>query len=178
MPCVYAFVFACSKISILCSMNLWILIYWLLSKSKTPVKFIKASWKPSLQAYFKLVSPWNLNTTQLLGFRIHWLYPQQRGKTPTKKWCTRYDIKLHLIVRVQFWRSSGVWSTYSLPLRPGPLRPKLVVPVRVPFMGQIDVSKLLVFDRVQKKKKKKKNSLEKIAKNINMNVQWTTFSNP
>ena len=50
----------------------------------------------------------------------------------------RYDIKLHLMVKLQFLR---MWSIPSL--LPGPLWPGVVVvvPFRVPSMGQIDVFK-------------------------------------
>ena len=37
----------------------------------------------------------------MAGLRIHKLYPLQRGKTPSKKQCPVYDIKLYL--RVKFW---------------------------------------------------------------------------
>ena len=33
----------------------------------------------------------------------------------------------------------GMWNTYSLPLFLGPLWPGVVVPVRVPSMGQIEL---------------------------------------
>ena len=46
--------------------------------------------------------------------------------------CPEYDISLHLIVRFQFWRT---WCASSLPLLPGPLWLRVVVPVRVPSVG-------------------------------------------
>ena len=57
----------------------------------------------------------------LMGFRICWLYPLQGDKIPylsPKKEYLRHDIKLDLMVRLQFWR---VCSTPSLPLLSGPL---------------------------------------------------------
>ena len=50
-------------------------------------------------------------------------------------WCPRYNTRLHQMVRLKFWR---VWSTHSLPLLQGPFWPGVVIPVRVPFMYQID----------------------------------------
>ena len=61
-----------------------------------------------------------------------------RVRTPQKD-NPEYNIKIHLMVRLQFWRSEGVRSTPSLPLFPDPLWPKGVVSVRVSSVGQIDL---------------------------------------
>ena len=45
------------------------------------------------------------------GFRISWLSSVE-GKTPHQKECSRYDTKLHLIVRIQFWWS---WKVEVIP---------------------------------------------------------------
>ena len=57
---------------------------------------------------------------------------------PKKRKCLRYDTKLHLVVRLQFWRSRE-GSTPSLPLFQGPFWPRVVVPIRVPSMSEIDL---------------------------------------
>ena len=51
---------------------------------------------------------------------------------------SEYDTKLHMIMRFQFWRFVWVLSTLSS-LLPGPVWPKERVPVKVPFMCQIDL---------------------------------------
>ena len=62
------------------------------------------------------------------------------GKNPQNA-CPRYGIKLHLIVRLQFWRSL-VWSTPLSPLSFGLLCPEMVVPVGFLSLGQIDIFKI------------------------------------
>ena len=52
--------------------------------------------------------------------------------------CAGYDSKLRLIVSLQSW-SWGLWSTPSLPLLSDPLWPKVVVPVTVPSVGQVEL---------------------------------------
>ena len=47
-----------------------------------------------------------------------------------------YDTKVHLVGRCQFW---GGWYTPLLPLHPDPLQHRVVVPIRFPSMGQIDL---------------------------------------
>ena len=54
------------------------------------------------------------------------------------KRCTWHDTKPHLMVRLQFWR---VWCTSSLLLLPDPLRPRIVVPVRVQSTDEIGLFK-------------------------------------
>ena len=64
-----------------------------------------------------------------------------------------------------------MWSTSSLPLLPGPLRPGVVVPVRVPSMGQIDLFKsYLYLIRPYTKKSLKKQLYEKCKYEHPMNV--------
>ena len=65
------------------------------------------------------------------SFRTCWLHHCKEVKTL----CPGYNTKLHLIVRLQLW---GMWSTPSLPLLPGSLWPRLVVPFWVPSIGQIE----------------------------------------
>ena len=64
--------------------------------------------------------------------------PLQRGKTPTHKMCLGYDTKPSdgQDPILKLW---GMWSTPSLLLLPGPLRFRVVVPVRVPSMDQIEL---------------------------------------
>ena len=57
-----------------------------------------------------------------------WLYPLQRRKTPPKNSCLMYNTELHLIVKLQFWKTWRVLSTPSLQLLLSPLRPGVVVP--------------------------------------------------
>ena len=57
--------------------------------------------------------------------------------------CPIYDTKLYLVVTLHFW-SLECRLTLSLPLITGPLLPKVVVPVRVPSMGQIDLLKIII----------------------------------
>ena len=64
----------------------------------------------------------------------------QKNK-PSHQGYPGYNTKLHVIGRLQFWEC-GV--TPSLLLHSGPLWPVVVVPIRVPSMGQIDVCKLFV----------------------------------
>ena len=45
--------------------------------------------------------------------------------------CIGYDTKLHIGMRLLFWRSGDCGVNYSLPLLPGPLSSRLVEPVRV-----------------------------------------------
>ena len=47
-----------------------------------------------------------------------------------------YNTKLHLVVRLQLWRMQ---STLSLPLLLGPIWPRVVILVKVPSTGQIDL---------------------------------------
>ena len=56
-------------------------------------------------------------------------------------WYPGYDIKLHLMVRLQSW---SLRHTHLLPLLSGLCRPSIVVPVRVPSMGQIEVFNLFL----------------------------------
>ena len=51
----------------------------------------------------QLVATLKLMFTLLMGLRIHWLYPQRRSKTSSKKECPEYDTWLHLMGRHQSW---------------------------------------------------------------------------
>ena len=48
--------------------------------------------------------------------------PCRRGKISIPDEGPGYDIKLNLVVRIQFWSSWELWSSLSLSLLPGPLR--------------------------------------------------------
>ena len=57
---------------------------------------------------------------------------------PTNE-CSGYDIKQsddEALVMLELW---GMWSTFSLPLLPSPLRSGVVAPDRVLSMGQIEL---------------------------------------
>ena len=60
----------------------------------------------------------------------------------SKKWYLGDDTKLHLMVKLQFWRS-GECKVFILDnllqLLPGPLKPIIVVPYRILSMGQIEL---------------------------------------
>ena len=62
------------------------------------------------------------------------------------KVCSKYDSKLHRLVRLQFCKSAEL-GTLSLPLLPSPLRLGIVVPVRVQPIVQTTIQKLFVFSR-------------------------------
>ena len=92
----------------------------------------------------------------LAGLKIHWSDPQQRNSSPApkhtkkkkkkkkKRRCPRYDTKLHLMMRPQVWTTGECGAPFLLPLLPGPLWPTMLVSVRVPSMGQIDLFKKLI----------------------------------
>ena len=85
----------------------------------------------------KFKNLWNYRTI-FIELRTSWLYFLLKDKTDShliKKECPGYDTKLHLMMRLQFWR---VWSTPSFSLLPSPLRPGVEAAVRVPSIGQID----------------------------------------
>ena len=94
-----------------------------------------------IQRKFSMANP-NITTPWQLDLRIHWLYPLQWVRFfPQEKESPGYNIKLHLMVRLQFWRSEECWLLSSLTLIPGPLWLKVVVPVRLLSMGQTDLFK-------------------------------------
>ena len=79
--------------------------------------------------------------------------------------CPRYDTTTSSSEApiLDIW---GEWGTSLLPFHPGSLCPKVVVPFRVSFIGQIDsVFKLFIssYNHMQK--------LKKLHKNIDINVQ-------
>ena len=68
----------------------------------------------------------DLTSVLSMGLKIHWLYPQQRGKSNA-------TLSLHPMVKLQLLRSVEYEATPSLPLLSFP--PGIVVPVKVPSMG-------------------------------------------
>ena len=82
------------------------------------IRFHKYQYSPYLH-FFKMIS------ARPMGVRMYSLLV---GWTPTQMKCPGYNTKLHL----EYW---GKFSTSSLP---GPLGPRLVVPVSLPPRGQID----------------------------------------
>ena len=74
----------------------------------------------------------------IIGLGIYKLDPLQKGKIFPKKGCSRYNTKLYL----QWGSISGFWGmqcTPSLPLFSGLLWLRVVVPVRVPPISQIEL---------------------------------------
>ena len=72
------------------------------------------------------------------GYRIHWLH-LCRGVSPSPK-CPGYDIKQsdgEYPIILELW---VMWSSPSLPLLPGLLRPGVVAPDKVLSFGQIEVN--------------------------------------
>ena len=87
------------------------------------------------------------NTSQTLisfvlsvGLRISWLHCLQRDKSYE---CSVYDTKLHLVVRLESWNSEvfGVSLHCHYTQDPGSLWSRMVVPVKVISMAQIDLCK-------------------------------------
>ena len=67
----------------------------------------------------------------------------QRGQTPHTSECHRYDTKQsdgEAPVMLELW---GMWSAYSVPSLPSPLRPGVVAFERVLSMGQIELNCVL-----------------------------------
>ena len=71
------------------------------------------------------------------GCRIHRL---QMGKNPPSNKCPRYDTKQSDGTAPVKFEVSGMQSTLSLPLLPGPLWPGVEAPERVLSMGQQNCS--------------------------------------
>ena len=100
------------------------------------------------------------------GLKICWLYTLQKGKTfpiiltpPQKKnqGCPELDTKRHLMVMVQFCRSGKCAVSLHCHYSKVHFWPEMVVSVKVPSMGQIDLSeKLFIFDRTMCKEPLKK----------------------
>ena len=64
------------------------------------------------------------------------IFEEELGLSPNE--CPGYDSKQSddVTLVLEHW---GLWSTLSLPLFSGPLRPRVVAPDRVLSMGQIDL---------------------------------------
>ena len=99
--------------------------------------------------------------TSIISNPIQWIYPLARSKTPPKE-----------VSRIWHWTASdseaavleiwGMYGTCSLPLFYLPLWPRMVVPVRVPSMGQIDLCKDYPNSKWPCTKKALKNNCTKI----------------
>ena len=120
---------------------------------------------------------WALNKTLTsfialsMRFIKYCLYPWQRGKKPNLKgvsrvWHYNASDSESLVLEIR-----EVWSTPSLPLFPGPLKPGMVVPVRAISMAQKDLFKNYLYS-IGLCAKKLNNT-----KNIYMNIQWMWFLN-
>ena len=60
---------------------------------------------------------------------------------PCRRGSWVYNPKLHLMVRLQFWISGECGVHHSLPSLQIPVCPELIVPVRIPSIGKIDLFK-------------------------------------
>ena len=127
---------------------------------------------------------YTIKELQILLFNINYsihhysfVYTQLNGsKYYYESLTIQTDTKLQLIVRLHFYRSGKYGVPLSLPLLPGLLWPRVVAPMRVPSIDQIDDLKLFVFSWTVFEKKK---NLLRIndTRNLNMNVQNTQFLN-
>ena len=90
----------------------------------------------------------------------------QKVKSSSKKGYSGYNTKMHLM---NIW---GEWRMItSLPLIPGSLKHRLVVPVRVTFEGQIDLFKsYLYLIGLYEKKPLTKQLHKKCKQQLTMNV--------
>ena len=79
--------------------------------------------------------PVSRNTVLLVRLRICQLYPLQRGKINSIKWCPGCVTELLLVIRLQFWSSGMCGVTPLLPLLLVPFWSRVVVTVRVWSMG-------------------------------------------
>ena len=52
-------------------------------------------------------------------------------------WCPGYDTKLHLMMRLQFRDKESVEYPFTA-ITLSSLKPRVLVPVRIPSVGQID----------------------------------------
>ena len=89
-------------------------------------------WLQHALSTFKHLILWDV--ALLVGLRIRQQYFLQRNKSLQNE-STGHDTKLYQVVRLQFW-SSG---EFVVSLLPGPLWLGVVVSVREPFLGQIDM---------------------------------------
>ena len=115
-------------------------------------------------------SPYSLNLQHFQpGLEYSESIPCKGVIHPPKKGYPDYDAKLHLIVKLQFWRSveGGISLHYYYSQVDSDSE---VVPVWVPFMSQIDMIKNYSHS-IAKKKLLKNNS----TKNVAVNVQWMRF---
>ena len=60
------------------------------------------------------------------------------GEDPLPNVCPTYDTKQVVDSEAPVLEHLGMWSTPSLPLHPGSLWSGLVLPVRIPSMGQME----------------------------------------
>ena len=75
------------------------------------------------------------------GCRIHWLHPDRRVSSHCENEYLGYDIK-HSDGGAPVLQLWGMWITAWLPLLPSPFWTGVVVPERIPFMGQIELSEI------------------------------------
>ena len=126
----------------------WLLYWWSIDSKSLHHSRTFLSILPDFNK-FLLFSPKKFSfllNNSLAGLKI--LYPLQKGKKPLpQKWgWSRYDTKLYLRARLQFWKSGERGVIFRCYYKSS-LWPREGVPVRVPSMGQIDVKRLFVYDR-------------------------------
>ena len=79
-----------------------------------------------------LQTSFNIKWNNILWYPVNEAYNILCPRQSSSKRCSEHNIKLHLMMRLQFCRSGENEVTSSLPLLLGLLWPRLVVPVRVP----------------------------------------------
>ena len=111
----------------------------------SPKPLCRIYWTGNLQVTFDYGRQQQPNLSARLIIR----YTLQRSKTlspPPKgmSWVWQLTASDGEAPFLKIWR---VWSSYSLPLLPGTLWIVVVVSLKVPWMGEIDLFKLFVLDR-------------------------------
>ena len=113
----------------------------------------------------------NVNYTLLVELKKCYFLPRSKIPPTGNSGCPGYDAKLHLVVRLQFWRLGSVEYLFIVITLRSPLWLRVVVPIRIPSVGQIDQFAnywCLDWDFLYRINKKK--MFYKLHKKVNMNV--------
>ena len=115
--------------------------------------------------FFHTCSP--SQSTLSTRHRIHWLYPQQRPINSHQRCVLVLTMNCIKWWGYSFGDLRGVWSSPSFPLLSDSLWLGVVVPVRIPPMGQIDLlENHLYLKRLCTKSTFKKQQHKKVNRNI------------
>ena len=113
-----------------------------MTSRRSGVSILIISYLPSLFKNFASINQWNPRSTLIDKFCkiIFKSYLKLSAKIRLKKNHNFFRFFIVLSLLGITWRCIWwVWITPSLPSLPGPLWPRVVVPVRVPSMGQKDL---------------------------------------